>query len=58
MDALVKTTLTHLSDCRATFTISRSWKSVLRKFLKSVGMAMNGDSQAAITELLKRVEEE
>jgi hypothetical protein len=28
------------------------------RFLKSVGMGMNGDSQAAMTELIKRVEEE
>jgi hypothetical protein len=59
LDALVKTTLTHLTELpRDTYdqAVARG-KVRYERFLKSVGMGMNGDSQAAITELMKRVEE-
>jgi Arc/MetJ-type ribon-helix-helix transcriptional regulator len=60
LDALVKTILTHLVELpRDTYdqAVARG-KARYDRFLKSVGMGMNGDSQAAITELLKRVEDE
>jgi Arc/MetJ-type ribon-helix-helix transcriptional regulator len=60
LDALVKTMLTHLTELpRDTYeqAVARG-KLRYERFLKSVGMGMNGDSQAAITELMKRVEED
>jgi hypothetical protein len=60
LDALVKMLLTHLVELpRDAYdqAVARG-KVRYERFLKSVGMAMNGDSQAAIMELMKRVEEE
>ena len=60
LDALVKTMLTHLVEVpREAYeqAVARG-KIRYERFLKSVGMGMNGDSQAAIMELMKRVEEE
>lgn len=60
IDALVKTMLTHLTELpRDAYdqAVARG-KVRYERFLKSVGMGMNGDSQAAMTELMKRVEEE
>jgi Arc/MetJ-type ribon-helix-helix transcriptional regulator len=60
LDALVKTILTHLVEVpREAYeqAVARG-KIRYERFLKSVGMGMNGDSQAAISELMKRVEEE
>ena len=60
IDALVKIMLTHLTELpRDAYdqAVARG-KVRYERFLKSVGMGMNGDSQAAMTELMKRVEEE
>lgn len=60
LDALVKTMLTHLTELpRDAYdqAVARG-KVRYNRFLKSVGMGMNGDSQSAITELMKRVEDE
>ena len=60
LDAPVKTTLTHLTELpRDTYdqAVARG-KVRYERFLKSVGMGMNGDSQAAITELMKRVKDD
>jgi Arc/MetJ-type ribon-helix-helix transcriptional regulator len=60
LDALVKTMLTHLTELpRDAYdqAVARG-KVRYERFLKSVGMGMNGDSQAAITELMRRVEDE
>jgi hypothetical protein len=60
LDALVKTMLTHLTELpRDAYdqAVARG-KVRYERFLKSVGMGMNGDSQAAIMELMKRVEDE
>lgn len=60
LDALVKTMLTHLSELPRDAYDQAVARGKVRydRFLKSVGMGMNGDSQAAITELMKRVEDE
>ena len=60
LDALVKTMLTHLPEMpRDAYdqAVARG-KARYERFLKSVGMGMNGDSQFAIQELMKRVEDE
>ena len=60
LDALVKTTLTHLVELPRDAYDQAVARGRVRyeRFLKSVGMGMNGDSQAAIAELMKRVEDE
>ena len=60
VDALVKTMLTHLTELPRDAYDQAVARGKVRydRFLKSVGMGMNGDSQAAITELMKRVEDE
>ena len=60
IDALVKTMLTHLTELPRDAYDQAVARGKVRydRFLKSVGMGMNGDSQAAMTELTKRVEEE
>lgn len=60
LDALVKTMLTHLAELPRDAYDQAVARGKVRydRFLKSVGMGMNGDSQAAITELMKRVEDE
>lgn len=60
LDALVKTMLTHLVELPKDAyeqAVARG-KARYERFLKSVGMGMNGDSQAAMTELMRRVEED
>jgi Arc/MetJ-type ribon-helix-helix transcriptional regulator len=60
VDALVKTLLTHLAELpRDAYdqAVARG-KARYERFLKSVGMGMAGDSQTAMTELLRRVEED
>lgn len=62
LDALVKTTLTYLVEFPAMHTIKPSAVACGRarseRCLKIVEIGMTGDSQVAITELMKRVEEE
>ncbi len=60
LDALVKTMLTHLVELPRDAYDQAVARGKVRydRFLKSVGMGMNGDSHAAIVELMKRVEDE
>ena len=59
MDSLVKTLLTCLAEPPRDVYDQAVARGKLRydRFLKSVGAAMVGDSQAAMTELLKRGED-
>lgn len=59
LDALVKTMLTHMAELpRDAYdqAIARG-KARYDRFLKSVGTGMTGDSQTAMAELMRRVEE-
>ncbi len=58
LDALVKMLLTHLAELPKDAYDQAVARGKLRyeRFLKSVGMGMVGDAQAAMTELLRRID--
>lgn len=60
LDSLVKILLTHLPELPRDaydYAVARA-KGRYDRFLKTVGMGMAGDSEAAMKELLRRVDEE